>query len=79
MERVRIGKLIEGYVDSYYGPPELKEIVDKEQPSSPKNLLTVCNSLQEHLPNQGLGTDFNIFFFTSLLEYDNSILSLLVL
>ena len=49
---LRIGKLIEGYVESYYGPPELKEIVDKEQPSSPKKLLSVCNSLQQDLPNQ---------------------------
>ena len=50
---LRIGKLIEGYVESYYGPPELKKIVDKEQPSSPKKLLSVCNSLQQDLQNQG--------------------------
>ncbi|MFX0035803.1 MAG: hypothetical protein ACFE9I_09200 [Candidatus Hermodarchaeota archaeon] len=50
---LRIGKLIEGYVESYYGLPELKEIVDMEQPSSPKRLLSVCNGLQQDLPNQG--------------------------
>lgn len=50
---LRIGKLIEGYVESYYGPPELKEMVDKEQSSSPKKLLSICNSLQQDLPNQG--------------------------
>lgn len=50
---LRIGKLIEGYVESYYGPPELKEIVDNEQSFSPKKLLSVCNRLQQELPNQG--------------------------
>ena len=34
---LRIGKLIEGYVDAYYGPQELKEKVDHEDKKSPKN------------------------------------------
>ena len=52
-----MGKLIDGYVESYYGPPELKEIVDKEQPSSPKSLLSLCNNLQQDLPNQGFANE----------------------
>ncbi|MHA1933138.1 MAG: hypothetical protein ACW96X_11390, partial [Promethearchaeota archaeon] len=63
---LRIGKLIEGYVESYYGPPELKEIVDKEQPASPKKLLSICNSLQQDLPNQGF-TDIRIKFLDKML------------
>lgn len=61
-----MGKLIEGYVDFYYGPPELKEIVDKEQLSSPKKLLSICNSLQQDSPNQGFA-DNRIKFFNKLL------------
>ena len=63
---LRIGKLIEGYVDSYYGPPELNEIVDKEQPSSPKKLLSFCNDLQQDLPNQGF-TDNRIKALNKIL------------
>jgi hypothetical protein len=63
---LRIGKLIEGYVESYYGPPELKEIVDREQPSSPKNLLSICNSLLQDLPNQGFA-DIRIKFLNKML------------
>ena len=63
---LRIGKLIEGYVESYYGPPELKEIVDKEQIFSPKSLLSICNSLQQDLPNQGF-TDIRIKFLNKML------------
>ena len=63
---LRIGKLIEGYVESYYGPPELKEMVDKEQPSSPKSLLSICNALQQDLPNQGF-TDNRIKILNKML------------
>jgi len=44
----------------------LKEIVDKEQPSSPKNLLSICDSLQQDLPNQGF-TDNRIKFLNKML------------
>jgi len=63
---LRIGKLIEGYVESYYGPPELKEMVDREQPSSPKSLLSICNGLQQDLPNQGF-TDNRIKYLNKML------------
>lgn len=50
---LRIGKLLEGYIDAYFGPPELKSTVEKEKPQSPKNLLDQCKALQKELPNQG--------------------------
>jgi len=50
---LRIGKLIDGYIDAYFGPPELKYTVDKEKPQSPKDLLHKCKTLQKELPNQG--------------------------
>lgn len=63
---LRIGKLIEGYVESYYGPSELKEIIDKEQLSSPKNLLSICKNLQQDLLNQGFA-DNRIKFLNKML------------
>ncbi len=49
---LRIGKLIEGYIDAYYGPQELKEKVDNEDKKSPKNLIVTCKNLRKELPNQ---------------------------
>ncbi len=49
---LRIGKLIEGYIDAYFGPPELKQTVEKEKPHSPKDLLNKCKALQKELRNQ---------------------------
>ncbi|MFX1410926.1 MAG: hypothetical protein ACFFA6_11265 [Promethearchaeota archaeon] len=49
---LRIGKLIDGYIDAYYGPPELKNMVDKESTQSPKKLLTACKDLQKKLSHQ---------------------------
>lgn len=49
---LRIGKLIDGYVDAYFGPPELKHTVEKEKPHSPKDLLSKCKALQNNLHNQ---------------------------
>ncbi|NVM34232.1 MAG: hypothetical protein HWN81_01470 [Candidatus Lokiarchaeota archaeon] len=50
---LRMGKLIEGFVDAYYGPSELKELVGNEKPPSPKNLLNSCRNLQKKLGDQG--------------------------
>ncbi len=49
----RIGKHIKGYVDTYFGPPELPKLVDNERKSSSKKLLTVCKYLQSTLEDQG--------------------------
>ena len=50
---LRMGKIIEGYVDSYWGPPNLKEIIDTEDKISPKKLLEKCSELQKNLEIQG--------------------------
>ncbi|MFX0155653.1 MAG: hypothetical protein ACFE9Q_14115 [Candidatus Hodarchaeota archaeon] len=50
---LRMDKLIDGFVDAYYGPSELKALVESEKPLSPKNLLTSCKNLQKQLYNQG--------------------------
>lgn len=51
---LRMDKLIEGFVDAYYGPSELKELIGNEKPPSPKSLLESCKNLQKQLGDQGL-------------------------
>jgi hypothetical protein len=50
---LRMDKIIEGFVDSYYGPQDLKEKVENEKPASAKRLLKDCIDLQKQLKNQG--------------------------
>ncbi|MFX1503484.1 MAG: hypothetical protein ACFFDH_21150, partial [Promethearchaeota archaeon] len=50
---LRMDKLIDGFVDSYYGPSNLKDLVENEKTFSPKQLLKSCRKLQEQLNNQG--------------------------
>ncbi|MFX0032052.1 MAG: hypothetical protein ACFE8V_05485 [Promethearchaeota archaeon] len=49
---LRTGKLIEGFVDAYYGPPELSDLVDNEKLISPNTLLESCKNLQSQLDEQ---------------------------
>lgn len=51
---LHMGKLIDNYVDSYSGPPELRQMVEKER-NSPKNLLQQCRSLKHKIKDQGFG------------------------
>ena len=46
---LRMDRLIDGFVDAYYGPSELKELVGNEKPFSPKKLLESCKKLQKQL------------------------------
>lgn len=50
---LRINKHIDGYVEHYYGPPELKKMVDIEEKLSPISLLKNYQDLEKTLPNQG--------------------------
>ncbi|MFW9824237.1 MAG: hypothetical protein ACFFE4_14935 [Candidatus Thorarchaeota archaeon] len=50
---LRINKHIDGYVEHYYGPPELKRAVDLEEKLSPRNLLNDCKTLMDQIKNQG--------------------------
>ena len=46
---LRINKHKIGYVDFYIGPKKLRKVVDNEEITSPKKLLTDCSTLQEKL------------------------------
>jgi len=64
---LRINKLIDGYAGSYFGPNDLKHIVDNEQPKSPIELLKSCKYLKEHLSDQGFGEE-RVKFLKKMLK-----------
>jgi hypothetical protein len=48
---LRLGRHVDGLVDSYYGPPELKEQVDGEEPIAPDQLAADAQSLLARVPD----------------------------
>jgi len=48
---LRLGKHVEGLVDAYYGPPELKEQVDAEELVPSEQLAGDADSLRDALPD----------------------------
>jgi hypothetical protein len=50
---LRVNKHINGYVEHYYGPSEIKRAVDLERKFSPRKLLNDCNNLKDQLKHQG--------------------------
>lgn len=58
---LRIGRHQEDYVDYYYGPPEIKENVDKEPKIHPKQLHKDCSSLQKEVFDQGFDAKREIY------------------
>lgn len=50
---LRMNKLIEGYVDAYFGPKSLLELVINERPLPLKQLMKSLIDLQSDLKNQG--------------------------
>jgi hypothetical protein len=50
---LRIDKHIKGYIDFYFGPENLRQIVDNESTTSPNKLLIDCKALIRQLSAQG--------------------------
>jgi hypothetical protein len=48
---LRLGKHVDGLVDAYYGPPELKEAVDAEDKLPAEQLAADADALREELPD----------------------------
>lgn len=46
---LRLGRHVDGLVDSYYGPPELKEQADREEPVAPEQLAADAAALRDRL------------------------------
>ena len=54
---LRIGKHIQGYVDFYYGPEKLQQLVDCESLRAPNRLLNDSNNLLKQFGSQGFDKD----------------------
>ena len=48
---LRLGKHVDGLVDAYYGPPELKEQVDAEETTLAAQLAADADALRDELPD----------------------------
>jgi hypothetical protein len=48
---LRLGKHVDGLVDAYYGPPELKEAVDAEDKLPAEQLAADADALRDELPD----------------------------
>lgn len=48
---LRLGRHVEGLVDAYYGPPELREQADREEPAPPAELAEDAARLRSALPD----------------------------
>lgn len=46
---LRLGRHVDGYVDAYYGPPELKEQADEEELAAPAELAAEAAALRQEL------------------------------
>jgi hypothetical protein len=51
---LRLGRHVEGLVDAYYGPAELKERVDAEEPVPPERLAAAADELLSDVPDDWL-------------------------
>jgi hypothetical protein len=48
---LRLGRLDDGVIDAYFGPPELSDRVEAEPPATPSDLVTEADALLEELPD----------------------------
>ena len=48
---LRLGRHVDGLVDAYYGPPELQEQVDAEEPAAPEQLAADAQALLAEVPD----------------------------
>jgi len=70
---LRINKHIKGYVDFYYGPESLRQIVDCESLTAPKTLLNDSNDLLIQLSSQGFDKERTRYIEKLLVAMKTSI------
>ena len=70
---LRINKHIKGYVDFYFGPKELRQIVDNEVITSPKKLLLDSKTLLKQLRSQGYNKERERYLEKMLIAMRTSI------
>ena len=54
---LRFNKLVDGFVDAYFGDPELKQSIEAEPTPDPAQLSRRATELRSELPSAGLSTD----------------------
>jgi len=64
---LRINKHINGYVEHYYGPSELKKAIDAEGITSPSKLMQDCKNLRNQIKDQGFEEKRHIFLEKALV------------
>jgi hypothetical protein len=74
---LRIDKHIKGYVDFYFGPEKLRQIVNHESITAPNIMLNDCKTLQENLFVQGYDKNRERYLDKNLLAMKTSIEDLL--
>ena len=70
---LRIDKHIKGYVDFYFGPEKLRQIVDNEAITSPNKLLKDSITLIQQLGAQGYGKSRQIYLEKLIISMKTSI------
>ena len=70
---LRIDKHIKGYVDFYFGPEKIRQIVDIESPTSPKKLLKDLIALIQQLGSQGYNKKRQIYLEKMIIAMKTSI------
>ena len=54
---LRLGRHVDGLVDSYYGPAELRDEADVGEPAGPRGLAAEAGALLDALPGAGLANE----------------------
>ncbi|GAH60901.1 unnamed protein product, partial [marine sediment metagenome] len=70
---LRIDKHIKGYVDFYFGPKNLRKIVNNEDTTSPKKLLLDAKTLLKQLGSQGYDKERERYLEKMLIAMRTSI------
>ena len=70
---LRMGEIIDNYVDAYFGPKELQQIVNNETNISAKSLLNDCARLQSQVRDQGFTQDRERYLEKTLLAMETSL------
>ncbi len=70
---LRMGKIIEKYVDAYYGPQELEHLVKAEHSPSVDSLLLKCSQLQSHVKEQGFTQKRETYLNKNLIAMETSL------
>ncbi|GAH85520.1 unnamed protein product, partial [marine sediment metagenome] len=70
---LRMGEIIDNYVDACFGPEELHQLVNNEDKMPVKALLSHCAQLQSQIGDQGFTQDRETYLKKTLLAMETSL------